>query len=367
MKRLLAFLLVLTLCIGIFAGCGNTQEPTQQETEPALEPVEDDGIMKILFICHSLGTDASYMFPDVCRNEGMENLVFGRLYHSGCRMAEHVEYAKANAAQYSYDEYDISKDQCWQRAYADGSFFDLEPGGATDTYIEDGTIAQTMQFGIQRHDWDLIMIQGASYECANVADSWYTSHGKRIGLRGFTQELMDYVLSQDIEPRSVPQFGWNMIWSKPADRNVWTDNNKLMMDTYFAGDENMLYTEMMRVFQEELEPNFDFAYIMPSGTVMQNLKTTSLQSAQLYRDYGHATDFGRLAAAYGWYCTLTGTDISECKLPAMNFRVVLDKMLRLQQMDWELTEEQKALLVEAVGNAIKTPYAVTPSVVSPAK
>ena len=129
----------------------------------------------------------------------------------------------------------------------------------------------------------------------------------------------------------------------------------------------MLYTEMMRVFQEELEPNFDFAYIMPSGTVMQNLKTTSLQSNQLYRDYGHATDFGRLAAAYGWYCTLTGTDISQCKLPAMNFRVVLDKMLRLQQMDWELTEEQKALLVEAVGNAIETPYAVTPSVVSPAK
>ena len=362
MKRLLAILLVLGLSVGLFAGCQKDDATEQQPTEQIeQEPVEDDGVMKILFICHSLGTDASYMFPDVARNEGMENLVFGRLYHSGCRMAQHVDYAKANAAQYSYDEYDISKDQCWQRAFSDGTFFNLEPGGATDTYIEDGTIAQTMQFGIQRHDWDLIMIQGASYECANVADAWYTSNGKRIDLKGYTQELIDYVLSQDIEPRSVPQFGWNMIWSKPADRAVWTDNNKLMMDTYFAGDEYMLYTEMMRVFQKELEPNFDFTYIMPSGTIMQNLKTTNLKSAQLYRDYGHATDFGRLAAAYGWYCTLTGTAIEDCEIPAMNFRVVLDKALRLQQKDWELTEEQRTLLVEAVGNAIKTPYAVTES------
>ena len=118
---------------------------------------------------------------------------------------------------------------------------------------------------------------------------------------------------------------------------------------------------MMRVFQTDIEPNFDFAYIMPSGTVMQNLKTTNLQSNQLYRDYGHATDFGRLAAAYGWYCVLTGTPIEDCKIPAMNYNVVLDKVLRMQKKNWELTEEQRTLLVEAVGNAVKTPYAVTES------
>ena len=361
MKRYLAILLTLILALSLFAGCGQqevTPEPTEEVVE---EPVEDDGILKILLIGHSLGTDASYMFPDICRNEGMENLIFGRLYHSGCRVAQHVEYAKTNALQYSYDEYDISKDQTWQRAYADGTFFNLEPGGATDIYIEDGSIAHTMQYGIQRHDWDMIIFQCSGYEGANVLDSWYSQNGKRLDLKGYTQELIDYVLTQDIEPRSVPQLVWNMVWTKPADSSVWRDYDKTMMDTYFNGDQYYQYTEQIRVFQEELEPNFDFAYVLPAGTVMQNLKTTKLQSAQLYRDYGHATDFGRLAAAYSWYCTITGTPIEECKIPAMNYNVVLDKALRLQKKNWELTEEQRTLLVEAVGNAIKTPYAVTES------
>ncbi len=98
----------------------------------------------------------------------------------------------------------------------------------------------------------------------------------------------------------------------------------------------------------------------PPGAI-ENLKTTKLQSNQLYRDYGHATDFGRLAAAYGWYCVLTGTPIEECKIPAMNYRVVLDKVCFMRQTDWEMTEEQRTLLVEAVGNAVKTPYAITES------
>lgn len=186
-------------------------------------------------------------------------------------------------------------------------------------------------------------------------------NGHRINLKGYTQELIDYVLSQDIEPRSVPKFVWNAVWSVPADKSVWRDDTKRMMETSFMGDETYLYSEMMRVLQEELEPNFDFAYVLPAGTVMQNLKTTHLASAQLYRDYAHATDFGRLAAAYSWYCVLTGTDIADCKIPEMNYRVVLDKALRLQEKNWVITDEQRTLLVEAVGNAVKTPYAVTES------
>jgi len=367
MKRLLAMLLVLVLSVGLFAGCQKETQPTQPAgqaqtpSEEQLPPVEDDGVMKILLIGHSLGTDASFMFPDVCKNEGMENLIFGRLYHSGCRMVQHVDYLRDNAAQYSYDEYDISKDDCWKRAYADGSWQELVPGTATDIYIEDGTVAQTMQFGIQRHDWDIIIMQCASYEGANVKDSYYTTNGHELDLTGYTQELMDYVLANDIEPRTAPKFAWNLIWSKPADRNVWTDANKTMMDRHFNGDEYLLYTEMMRVFQAEMLPAFDFAYVLPSGTAMQNLKSTSLKNTDIYRDYGHATDYGRLAAAYSWYCTMFGKNIEDCTIPAMNYKVVLDKFARQYQKDWELTEAQRAIFIECVGNAVKKPYERTQS------
>jgi len=82
MKKYLAFLLALVLCFGLCACGGNTAAEDTQPTEPEQPKVEDDGIMKILLIGHSLGNDSSYMFPDVYRNEGNENLIMGVLYHS---------------------------------------------------------------------------------------------------------------------------------------------------------------------------------------------------------------------------------------------------------------------------------------------
>ena len=355
MKKYLAFLLALVLCFGLCACGGDTAENTTP-TEPEDAKVEDDGIMKILLIGHSLGSDSSYMFPDICRNEGMENLIFGRLYHSGCRVAQHMEYANADAAQYSYDEYDISKDQCWQRAYSNGTFLELVPGTPTDMYIEDGSIAQTMKFGIQRHDWDLIILQAGSSESANYRDHWYATAGKQLGLAGYTQELIDYVNANDIEPATPFKFAWNMVWSCPKDPSVRRDSTNLMLMTEFEDSEYVYYKAMVKVLQEELLPNFDFAYVFPNGTAIQNLKGTKLASADIYRDYGHVTDFGRLVAAYTWYCTLTGTPIEDCKIAPMNHKVLLDAKARNTGTDLELTEEQKAILIEAVGNAIKSPY-----------
>ena len=355
MKKYLAILLALVLCFGLCACGGNTAENEDTTpTEPEAPQVEDDGIMKILLIGHSLGTDSSYMFPDVCRNEGMENLIFGRLYHSGCRVGQHMDYAKADAPQYSYDEYDISKDHTWQRAYSNGTFFELVPGTPTDMYIEDGSIAQTMKFGIQRHDWDLVILQAGLFESANIKDSYFAN--REINLVGDTKALMDYVLANDIEPGSVPQFAWNMIWSTPANRAVRKDSTNQLLDLFCGGDDHELYLQQTKFFTDNLAPAVDFAYLFPNGTAIENLKTTKLADNQIFRDYAHATDFGRLVAAYTWYCILTDTAIEDCKIAPMNHKVLLDAKARNTGTDLELTEEQKAILIEAVGNAIKSPY-----------
>jgi len=358
MKKYLALLLALALCLSLCAcGPGAAGDPT----ETTNQKVEDDGILKILLIGHSLGIDSSFMFPDVAKNEGMENLVIGVLYHSGCRVAQHVSYAQTNAAQYSYTEYDISKQDQWLRADCNGNFSTFEPGGGTDKYIEDGSIAQTLQFGIQRHDWDIVILQAGSSESANYRDSWYATNGKTLGLPGYVQELMDYVNSQDIEPATPFRFSWNMVWSSPKDPSVRRDHTNEMIKTAFEDSEYVYYKSMVSVLQNELLPNFDFEFVFPNGTTMQNLKSTKLASAEIYRDYGHVTDFGRLAAAYTWYCTLTGTAIEDCKIPAMNHKVLLDDVARNTGKDMVLTEEYRAMLVEAVGNASKNPYDILPT------
>ena len=355
MKKLLSLFLTLAICLSLCA-CGVS---TPEETTTA--KVEDDGILKILLIGHSLGNDSSFMFPDVAKSEGMENLVMGVLYHSGCRVVQHLEFAADNAAQYAYYEYDISQQDEWYRADCNGNFTTYAAGAANDKYIEDGSIAQTLQFGIQRHDWDMVILQGGTGESANRRDSWYTSHGKALDLPGYVQQLMDYVNSQDIEPATPFRFSWNMVWSSPKDPSVRSDDTNAMLDRDYEGSEYVYYKAMSSTLQEILLPNFDFEYVFPAGTTMQNLKSTKLASAEIYRDNIHATDLGRLAVAYAWYCTLTGTAIEDCKIPPMNYKVLLDNAARSTGTDLVLSEEYRAILIEAVGNAVKNPYDILPT------
>ena len=360
MKKYLAFLLALVLCFGLCACGGNTAEDTTP-TEPDAPKVEDDGVTKILLIGHSLGVDSIFMFPDVCRNEGMEDMVIGFLYHSGCLVAQHVNYARANAPQYAYYEYDMSKQDEWLRADCNGNFTPCQAGAANDIYIEDGSIAQTLEFGIKRHDWDKVILQAGTGESAGRQTSNYYKNEPGKTLPDFIQELRDYVLANDIEPGSVPKFSWNMVWSSPKDPAVRSDSTNLTLNLEFDGSEYNYYLVMAKTLKEVVEPNFEWEYVFPNGTTIQNLKSTKLANAEIYRDYAHVTDFGRLAAAYTWYCVLTDTAIEDCKIPPMNHKVLLDKLARNTGKDMELTEEYRAILIEAVGNAIKNPYDILPT------
>ena len=353
MKKLIALLLAATLCLGLLAACGGTTEP--EPTEPETPKVEDDGVMKILLIGHSL-------FPDVVKNEGgMDNLVVGFLYHSGCLVAQHVNYARQGAAQYAYYEYDTATQDEWLRADCNGNFTPCQAGAANDIYIEDGSIAQTLEFGISRHDWDMVILQAGSGESAGRRTSNYYKNEPTKTLPDFITELKEYVLSKDCEPATVPQFSWNMVWSSPKDPAVRSDSTNLMLLTEYEDSEYVYYKAMAKVLQEEIEPKFEWTYVFPNGTAIQNIKSTKLTNAEIYRDYAHVTDFGRLAAAYTWYCTLTGKDITECEIPPLNHKVLLDKIARNTGKDMELSEEYRAILIEAVGNALKNPYDITPT------
>ena len=291
MKRLLSMLLVLVLSVGILGGCqekaASTQPAVQENPEDNLPPVEDDGVMKILLICHSLGVDSVFMFPDICKSEGVENMVVGFLYHSGCRVVQHVDYAKANARQYAYYEYDMSKDDGWQRADCNGNFSYCPAGAANDIYIEDGSIAQTLEFGISRHDWDMVILQGGATETADRKDSYYKTNNKELNLTGYIQELREYVLSKDMEPRTVPEFSWNMVWTPPKDPAVRKEDTNALLDLEFEGSELKLYEVMAKNCEEKVGPSFDWTYVFPNGTTLQNLKSSTWQNAKLYRDYAH--------------------------------------------------------------------------------
>ena len=168
MKRILAMIFALALCLSLCA-CGGESAPEETTpTEPTEQKVEDDGVMRILVIGHSLGMDAVYLLPNVATNEGLTDLEIGLLYHSGCSTMMHAEYLAANAKQYAYFEFTSGQDTTWRRADCNGNFSAYTPGAGNDKYIEDGSIAQTMEFALQRRDWDIIVLQCSTSEAPGV-------------------------------------------------------------------------------------------------------------------------------------------------------------------------------------------------------
>ena len=318
------------------------------------EPYEDDGILKVLMIGHSLGMDSVYFFPEVYKEETSKDVVVGLLYHSGCPLYNHVNYLNSNAKQYAYYEFDTRKDNRWRRSDCDGVFNYVAPGTANDTYINDGSIAVTMKFGIQQHDWDLVATQAGVWEVAGKGTS-----SSNATITKNIQTIRNYVINQDIEKRSTPDFAWNITWAPPSkESGLLNDSYTNSFTSYFNCDTDAMFGQIARVVQEAVEPAIDWKYIIPSGTALHNAKTV-MSDTLLYRDTVHASDFGRLMIAYTWLCRIEGTSIDDYDITSIYCQLRRLAADRNSGKDYELTSTEKANLKKFVKAALETPYAIT--------
>ena len=107
-------------------------------------------------------------------------------------------------------------------------------------------------------------------------------------------------------------------------------------------------------------PALNFDYVFPSSTAYINALSGYKTTKEMYRDYSHASEFGRAMIAYLWYCNLTGTDISDCDFEPINYQYRKDTTAYQNQEDMVLTAEEKQTIVEVVGSALAKPYEITP-------
>ena len=77
---------------------------------------------------------------------------------------------------------------------------------------------------------------------------------------------------------------------------------------------------------------------------------------ELWRDYTHLSDYGRLISAYTFYAQLTGrkvTDIKLDKIPAS-----LRHRYTRGEGDMLITEEMKQVVIHAANSALEDPWTV---------
>ncbi len=284
--------------------------------------------LKVLTIGHSLAVDSNQLLAKVAQAEGTTDITVGTLYYSGCRLYKHVEHLTNNTPAYTLYMSNMTT-----------AAADQPPEQIKNSTMLDGILAE---------DWDIIVMQMGPFE--NI-----TSHK----LDKDIQTVMDYVNAHKTNPEAV--FAWHMWWAFPEDETLLDTNASTIPQQFmehFGCDQLAMYRDITADTQARIEPDSRFVYVIPTGTAIQNANSSYLTDLDIYRDYAHASDLGRVIAAYTWYCTFTGKVIDEIKLDAIPAAMTNSYA---GEGDMVLSEQEKLIIVEAVKNAIANPYEITPS------
>lgn len=327
-KRLCCLFLAVVMLLPVFAGCA--KEDNGEETKPApTEPAEEAKVLKILTLGHSLTVDSCHMLNLVANAEGYESLLIGTLYYSGCPLNKHVKYLTDDEP--AYNLYLSSTDK---------------PNVAPET-----TDGVTMKYALTYEYWDIIIMQAGVFEVAR--SETYTN--------GDIQTIQKYVNEHKLNP--LAKFAWHMPWVFPVDRDLQkTKDNDSYHTNYaeFDHDRSKLYGSMTKCVGDHIMTDETFDFLIPTGTALENALSSYMTEKDLHRDYAHASDFGRLMAAYVWYCKLAGIDqLEEIKLEKVPKQFF--KSIPAGTPDWVLTEHEKELMLESINNALKNPLQVTQS------
>lgn len=330
-KRSLAITMAIFMGLGMLTACGN-QPGSTPTTEPAPteEPVPKK-FLKVLTIGHSLAVDATHMLALVAAAEGYD-LTVGTLYYSGCPLYRHVQHLQQDTPAYI-----------------------LYISNSADPNPPDAMKEVTMKQALRQLDWDLIVMQGGVFELAE--EKTFTD--------GNIQIIQDYVNQHKLNKDAV--FAWHMPWALATEpelqatymntgaaTNIYTEGYKP-----YNNDRSVLFTEICKNAEKYILTDKTFQFLIPTGTAFENAMTSYLTEKDLHRDYAHATDLARVITAYTYFCKIANvTQLTELKLDTVPKRYFQTTQ---SLEDWVLTEDEKALILESVNNALKTPLQVTQS------
>ena len=331
-KKIVYLLLAAFMAIGCFSACNSTPEPTETTKPAPTEPAGEAEVLKVLTLGHSLTVDSCHMLNLVAAAEGYEGkMVIGTLYYSGCRLSQHVQFLKSGAPEYSL--YLSSTETP-----------DAPPQITTEV---------TMEYAIRSDYWDVILLQGNPWEIDK--EDAFTA--------GFISRIQEFVNTHKLNPNAI--FAWHMPWATPGDEDLLKsypyDSNPHYTNALSYGlDKAAHYDAAVNCVKKYIVPDESFSFIIASGTAIQNAWSSYLEDTDLHRDYYHVTDYGRVIAAYTWYCTLVGIEqLDEIKLDAIPKAFL--KSTENKSTDRILTDAEKAIILESVNNTLKNPLEMTQS------
>lgn len=345
MKKVLALILALLMIIP-FASCNQTEEPevttsapvvqttAPAETEPATEaPTEcahsyteeitekpkalKDGAkvltcsacgdshtevipatktLKVLAIGNSFSSDATEYLWDIAKSSGVEKIIIGNLYIGGCALDKHYGNIRSSAGAYTYYKNTNGK---WS-----------------------STSGVSVQKGLADEEWDIVTVQQASG--SSGVENSYTPLAK----------ILDFLVEN--EPNA--DIYWHLTWA-------YQQNSTHSSFPTYGSDQMKMYNAILKAYDSKVKPQDRIVGVIPSGTAVQNLRSSYIGDTITRDGYHMSYDYGRYTVALTWFAYLTGGDVDKVEWLPANYSALLKPHL--------------PAIREAVKGALAKPFEVT--------
>ncbi|MCQ2116341.1 MAG: DUF4886 domain-containing protein [Bacteroidales bacterium] len=265
-----------------------------QKTDPETElPELNKESIKILAIGNSFSVDAmQYLYP-MLKELGFKEIVLGNLYIGSCSLETHTSHITSGAGAYTYY---INTSDSWSNSTGNSSVDVLKS-----------------------QDWDLISMQQAS-AVSGVPSSY--------------EPFLTTLIAEVGKHCPGARLMWHQTWA-------YQSNSTSSAFPTYGKDQEKMYLAIMDASHKALENHPELKILLPSGTAVQNLRS-SFVGDDITRDGHHLSyNIGRFLAGMTWLKAITG-----CDLRKMEYR----------PSSYKYSDRLYSAMAEAVEKACEKPF-----------
>lgn len=279
----------------------------------------DEEQLDILFIGNSFTQDATQHVPALLTGAGISNVYMTRCYHGGYTLPEYLA---------NFDQPNICAIRHSKPGYT--------------AWDSDETQDDSPIDALNEREWDIIMIQ----EHTGRREAWEYPGTIKAAVTGLMEKFFE------AQPNHRPTIVYLM--------SQTYSNNSSVLTTYFNNSREEMYATTTQV-AKALIADTGIDIIVTSGTVLENLRTTSLNinnGMQLTRDSYHM-DYGisRYAAA----CAVFETLITPCtgKKPSDSTHRYTNANTTNGSYSTPVTDANAPIAQRAAHEAVVNPFKIT--------
>ena len=217
--------------------------------------------LRILAVGNSFSQDAVEQYLWELFDAAGIPVIIGNLYIGGCTLERHFKNTVTDKADYAY------------RKVVDG--------------VKTETKYVTMEVGLKDEPWDYVSFQQAS----GVSGEYETYEPYLRALRAYVRRRVP----------ATARFMWHQTWAYSADAT----HNEFPR---YGCNQMQMYTAIVQASRQVMKEH-GFPILIPSGTAIQNARSSSMGDV-FNRDGFHLEyTFGRYTAACTWFEAISGLSV----------------------------------------------------------